>query len=119
MVLIHKIVGGNLVLGFKVMLMCRYCHLAADLINTGGLEMMTRKEFISKFYCAFRGMSTRGRKVMLKGRGLKQSTLCTPIELDIAVLKTMVIYFICPELDMKTARVSQSQVVFYLRDPLF
>jgi hypothetical protein len=32
MVLIHKIAGGNLVLGSKVMLMCRYCHLAADLL---------------------------------------------------------------------------------------
>ena len=49
MVLIHKIAGGNLVLGSKVMLMCRYCHLAADLLNTEGFEMMTQEEFISKF----------------------------------------------------------------------
>jgi hypothetical protein len=107
MVLIHKIAGGNLVLGSKVMLMCRFCHLAADLLNTEGFEMMTREEFNSKFYCAFRGMSTRGRKVVLNGRGLKQSTLCTVTELDIAVL------------EKKTAGVSQSQVVFYSWNPLF
>ena len=83
--LIHKIAGGYLVLDSKVMLMCRYCHLAADLLNTKVFEMIARKESVSKSYCAFRGKSTRGRKVMLKGIGLKQSTLCTLIELDFAV----------------------------------
>ena len=39
MILAHKVAGGNLVLGSKVMLMCQYCHLAGDLVNTGGLEI--------------------------------------------------------------------------------
>ena len=71
MISIHKVAGENLVLGSKVMLMCGYCHLAADLFTTGGLEIMTREEFISNLYCEFRGLSTLGRKVVLKVRDLQ------------------------------------------------
>ena len=77
MVLIHKITGRILGLGSKVMLMCGYCHLVADLFNTGGL-FFSREKFVQKIYKDNRaGAWTVGYKVTLIGRvhGLQQVDL--------------------------------------------